>query len=241
LACRHLERPRVVSGVAVGHRHRHVLRHARRVVCAGKQGHHAPHGSYAVVARAACAVARRSRVTGWRLRERHHQQRYREQDERDDGPKTETFHSSPFVDWSLIRAPRSTSFGHTNIAIVGTFVRSAETCRASPAELLEHRRMVAACQSLLNERMLGGPGSLFKVSSVGSGRPFPGSLKPGQVQVVNPRRSVSAFDAALGNPACFATMEQALPATSHVSRIERFRFAGKSPSSIAVRWVGAPL
>ena len=97
------------------------------------------------------------------------------------------------------------------------FVRSAEKCRASPAELLQRRRMVAACQSLLDERMLGGPGSLFRVSSAGLSRPFPGSLTPGQVQVVNPRRSASAFDAAPGNPACFATNGTGSPI--HVTRL----------------------
>jgi hypothetical protein len=132
-------------------------------------------------------------------------------------------------------------------------LRSGTRMSQSPADLCapptraarrqrncSRRRMVAACQSLLIERELGGPGSLFRVSSVELGRLFPGSLAPGQVQVRirgDPRAPSRPL---LGNPACFATNGTGSP--SHVTRsagrmfpvrreVSVFLFAGWEPHS----------
>ena len=130
------------------------------------------------------------------------------------------------MDWSLIRVPRSTSFGHTNIAIAGRFVRSAETCRASRAELLR-RRMVAAYQSLLNERCwgvraacLGRHRSGWVVRFLARLHQVKSKCESAEIRERLRRRSSEIRLASL-------RMEQALPARSHVPRVECFRFAGK--------------
>lgn len=96
---------------------------------------------------------------------------------------------SPFVDWFLIRAPRCTRSG------AGRFCAFRREVPRVAVELLGLRALVADAPARVSYVNKGWGVRVPCLGCHGSGCVvFPGSLTPGQVQVVLTR--VSAFDAA---------------------------------------------